>query len=136
MESQSGCNRSTDQLQSIALQNQAVQSESVQDGMTTPLTCERSAKSEKVVIQLGTEVIKGYLESQTWNTIEAVLRNAPDCPPRFFTIRRLGSDVVEEIPTDNAKAVFYVNDFDGDTDHRTLNFHSRAPIVLGTDVTQ
>ncbi len=87
--------------------------------------------SEKVVIQFGSEVVKGYLESQSWNTIEGLLRNVPEGPPQFFRIRRLGSDVVEEFPTDDAKAIFYVNNFDGDTEHRTLNFHSRAPILLG-----
>jgi hypothetical protein len=99
--------------------------------MTTSIVHGHESKSEKVVIQFGDELIKGYLESQTWNTIEELLRNAPDSPPKIFRVRRLGSDVVEEIPTENAKAVFYVNNFDGDFEHKPLQFHTRAPIVHG-----
>jgi len=99
--------------------------------MTTSPVNAHESKSEKVVIQFGEELIKGYLESPTWNTIEELLRNAPDSPPKIFRIRRLGSDVVEDIPTENAKAVFYLNNFDGDFEHRPLQFHTRAPIVHG-----
>lgn len=99
--------------------------------MITPSVNGHESKSEKVVIQFGEELIKGYLVSQTWNTIEELLRNAPDSPPKIFRVRRLGSDVVEDIPTENAKAVFYVNNFDGDFEHKPLQFHTRAPIVHG-----
>jgi hypothetical protein len=99
--------------------------------MTTSPVNGHESKSEKVVIQFGDELIKGYLESQTWNTIEELLRNAPDSPPKIFRVRRLGSDVVEDIPTENAKAIFYVNNFDGDFEHKPLQFHTRAPIVHG-----
>lgn len=90
-----------------------------------------SPRSEKVVIQFGAKRIKGYLESPIWNTIEELLSNAPPSSPEIFRIRRLESDTVEEIPTRDIKAVFYVNTFDGDPDHKDLNFHSRAPIVHG-----
>lgn len=88
-------------------------------------------KSEQVVIQFGTKTLKGYLESPVWNTIEDLLSNAPQSSPETFRIRPLDSDVVEEIPTREIKAVFYVNTFDGDADHKQLNFHSRAPIAPG-----
>jgi len=88
-------------------------------------------KSEKIVIQFGNETVKGYLESPTWNTIEELLRNAPRFPPETFRVRHLDSGRVEDIPTKNAKAVFYVNSFEGDEHHKPLQFHSRAPIVHG-----
>jgi hypothetical protein len=86
---------------------------------------------QKVVIQFGDSVVKGYLEPQSWDSIEGVLSNAPDSPPRFFRVRPLDSDTIQEISTANAKAVFYVNDFDGDRHHRPLQFHSPLPIVHG-----
>ena len=89
------------------------------------------ARLQKVVIQFGNSVVKGFLESPSWDTIEDVLKNAPDSPPRSFRIRPLGSDTIQEIPTADAKAVFYVNDFDGDREHRALQFHSPSPIVHG-----
>ena len=90
-----------------------------------------ATKSEKVVIQFGIRTIKGYLESPAWNTIEELLSNAPLSSPETFRVRRLESDIVEEISIKDVKAVFYVNGFDGDSDHNQLNFHTRAPIVHG-----
>ena len=88
-------------------------------------------RQEKVVIQSGIQTVKGYVESPAWNTIEELLSNAPPTPPDLFRIRRLDTDVVEEIPASNVKAVFYVNSFEGDGKHKELNFFTRAPIVHG-----
>lgn len=90
-----------------------------------------ASRLQKVVIQYGNSVVKGYLESQPWETIEGVLSQAPHSPPRSFRVRLLGSDTIQEISTADAKAVFYVNDFDGDREHHPLNFHSPSPIVHG-----
>jgi hypothetical protein len=90
-----------------------------------------SPNSEKVVIQFGTRKVKGYLESPAWNTIEELLSNAPAGPPQAFRVHCLESDVVEEISIADVKAVFYVNSFEGDSNHKELNFHSRAPVVHG-----
>jgi hypothetical protein len=87
--------------------------------------------SERVVVQFGNRTIKGYLESPAWNTIEELLGNAPHTSPETFRIRGFESDSVEEISTADLKAVFYVNSFEGDPEHKHLNFHSRAPIVHG-----
>jgi hypothetical protein len=91
----------------------------------------QSPISEKVVVQFGSRRLKGYLESPTWNTIEELLSNAPSHSPESFRIRSLDTDIVEEIPTKDIKAVFYVNSFDGNPKHKDLNFHLRAPIVHG-----
>ena len=87
--------------------------------------------TEKVVIQFGTRTVKGYLDSPALTTIEALLGNAPPSPPETFHVRLLDSDVVEEISAKDIKAVFYVNSFDGNSDHNQINFHTRAPIVHG-----
>ena len=86
---------------------------------------------EKIVIQFGTKTIKGYLEAAPWGTIEELLSNAPPGCPESFRIRRLESDVVEEISVKDVKAVFYVNSFDGDSVRSHINFHTRTPIVSG-----
>lgn len=89
------------------------------------------SRLQKVVIQFGDSVVKGYLEPQSWESIEGVLSNAPDSPPQSFRIRPIDSDTIQEISTADAKAVFYVNNFEGDSQHRPLNFHSPSPIVHG-----
>jgi len=88
-------------------------------------------RSEKVVVQLGSRTIRGYLDSLPCNTVEELLSHAPHGSPDSFKVRRIESDEVEEISAKDIKAVFYVNTFEGDSDHKELNFHSRAPIVHG-----
>jgi hypothetical protein len=90
-----------------------------------------SHRLEKVVIQLGGRTIKGYLESPGGDTIEELLSNAPPVAPEVFRVRRLDSEVVDEISAKEVKAVFYVNSFDGNSDHKEINFHTRAPIAHG-----
>lgn len=90
-----------------------------------------AVKPELVVIQVGTKTLKGHLESPAWNAIEDLLGSAPPASPATFRIRLLASDVIEEIPVSEIKAVFYVNSFTGDSDHKHLNFHSRAPVANG-----
>jgi hypothetical protein len=90
-----------------------------------------SPSAEKVVVQFGTRTVKGYLDSPDLNTIEGLLGNAPSSPPETFRVRHLDSGDVEEISVKDIKAVFYVNSFDGDSGHKQLNFHTRAPIVHG-----
>jgi hypothetical protein len=90
-----------------------------------------ATKSEKVVIQFGTRIIKGYLETPDWNTIEELLENAPHSSPETFRVRDVDSGHVDDISTKDVKAVFYVDSFEGDISHKELNFHRRAPIVHG-----
>jgi hypothetical protein len=99
--------------------------------MTALVEDHPAPQSEKVVIQFGTRTIKGFLESPVWNTVEELLAKAPQSSPEKFRVRALDSGLVDEIPTKDIKAVFYVNSFEGDADHTHLNFHSRAPIVHG-----
>jgi Family of unknown function (DUF6982) len=86
---------------------------------------------EKVVIRVGNEVIKGFLESRAGDSLDALLRNAAADPPALLRVRQLGDDVIREIPIENTKAVFYVNDFDGDRERKNLLFYKGAPIVHG-----
>jgi hypothetical protein len=131
MESKSSRTRPEDQLQGTVVQDQAVQPEPAEARVISEAENIAGVRLQKVVIQFGDSVIKGHLESQSWESIEGVLRNAPDFPPRSFRVRPLGSDAIQEISTADAKAVFYVNDFDGNRDHHPLNFHSPSPIVHG-----
>jgi len=99
--------------------------------MTSPANGNNSARSEKVVIQMGSRAVRGYLDTPALDTVEDLLSHAPHGAPESFRLRHLGSDLIEEIPAKDIKAVFYVNSFEGDSDHKELNFHSRAPIVHG-----
>ena len=87
---------------------------------------------EKVVVRVNSDVIKGFLEaSSTGHTLDELLRNATAAPPALLRIRRLDDDIVEEIPVEKTKAVFYVKDFGGNSQHEDLNFYKGAPVVHG-----
>ena len=140
MEPQGSRKRTADQLQGTAVQDQAVQPRSspkaVHSGFSTKgLTLSQgtpgSPRSEKVVIRLESGTIKGYLDSLAWNTVEELLSHAPNSSPESFRVRHLETDIVEEVLASDIKTVFYVNSFEGDSDHKELNFHTRAPIVHG-----
>ena len=88
-------------------------------------------KTEQVVVQFGTRTLKGYLESPAWNMVEELLVNAPLSTPETLRIRHIGSDIVEEIPTCGIKAIFFVNTFQGNSEHTNLAFHSRASVARG-----
>jgi len=88
-------------------------------------------ESEKVVVQLGSKVIKGYVESKSGETIEELLSNACWNSKETLRVRSCNSDAVEEISLAETKAIFYVNSFEGDSEHTELSFHSRAPLVHG-----
>jgi hypothetical protein len=87
--------------------------------------------SEKVVVQFGTRMVKGYLESPVWTTIEELLSGAPPSSPESFQVRLLESNTVEEIPVKDVKAIFYVHSFEGDPNHKVLSFYGNSPIVHG-----
>ena len=99
--------------------------------MSTSSNGDRAEEQQRVVINFENELVKGYLESHSSNTIEELLRSAPGRPPSVIRLRREGSDTYEEISTLNAKAIFYVKSFDGDPRRKDLKFHTRARIVHG-----
>jgi hypothetical protein len=99
--------------------------------LTSSAGADNSCRSEKVVVQLGSRTIKGYLDSPAWKTVEELLSHAPNGSPESFRIRLAESDIVEEIMAPDIKAVFYVNSFEGDSDHKEISFHSRAPLIGG-----
>ena len=113
MESKSSRNRSEDQLQGSLEQDQAIQLGAAEASMKAQVEQVPGLGLQKVVIQFGDSVVKGYLEPQHWDSIEGVLSSAPNSPPLSFQVRLVGSDTVQEIATADAKAVFYVNDFEG-----------------------
>lgn len=99
--------------------------------MTFPANGGNSSKPEKVVIQFGSRMIKGYLDAPAWSTLEEILSHAHPGAPESFRVRRRDDNEVEEVAVKDIKAVFYVNSFEGDSGHEHLNFHAHAPIVHG-----
>lgn len=99
--------------------------------MTQAPEVTRENWTEKVVIPLQDDVVRGYLEKVPWKTIEDILLHAPEGLPASLLVLREDTNTVEEIETRFAKAIFFVNQFDGDAKHKDLRFSTRAPIKHG-----
>jgi hypothetical protein len=89
------------------------------------------SRQEKMVIQLGTKTIKGYLECPECTSIEDLFANMRTNSSETLRIRLLESNAVEEVSVRDVKAIFFVKSFEGDPNHRDLFFSTRAPIFQG-----
>ena len=90
-----------------------------------------SAESYRVVIRYEDHAVRGFAEASELGTFEQLLRNEPQAVLRSIRLRLVDSETIEDVPTKNAKAIFFVKTFDGDLRHRALHFHENAPIVPG-----
>jgi hypothetical protein len=89
------------------------------------------AETHRVIIRYEDRAVRGFAEASELGSVEQLLRNDPQYPVDSIRLKLLDSGLVEEIPTKDAKAVFFVKTFDGDLKHRALHFHEHAPIVQG-----
>ncbi len=90
-----------------------------------------STGTYRVVIRYEDRAVRGFVEESELGSIEQLLRNDAQYPLDSIRLKLLDSEKVEEVPTKDAKAVFFVKTFDGDLRHRALHFHENAPIVPG-----
>ena len=88
-------------------------------------------KFDKVVVQTGGRVFKGYIESQQWEEIEGLLVQGLRRLPDVLRLRSVEDDTFCEIPLNGLKAVFFVKSFEGQGTRNDLKFFSNAPMVHG-----
>jgi len=134
MEPQGSGKRSADQLQGIAIQDQTVRSVSARSRVAAKIAAVAAASAEgvyRVVIRFEDRTIRGTALIDELGPIEQLLRNDPHAPLDTLRLRLIDSGEIEEVPTRDAKAVFFVKTFDGDIRHKALHFHENAPIVPG-----
>jgi hypothetical protein len=86
---------------------------------------------EPVVVRCDARVVKGYLESPHWNSADEAVQISSERACEVFRIRHLESNLVEELPANEVKAVFFVSDLNGEPDHNSLRFHALEPIIPG-----
>jgi hypothetical protein len=89
------------------------------------------SEAYRVVVRYESHAVRGVVEQNELGTIDQLLRNEPVYPLDSIRLKLLDSETVEDVPTKDAKAVFFVKTFDGDLRHRALHFHEHAPIVPG-----
>jgi hypothetical protein len=134
MEPQGSGKRSADQLQGSAVQDQAIRSVSARSRVAAKIAAVAAAAAEgvyRIVVRFEDRTIRGTALITELGPIEQLLRNDPHSPLDTIRLNLIETGEVEEIPTREAKAVFFVKTFDGDVRHKALHFHENAPIVPG-----
>ena len=131
MEPEGRSKRSLNQLQGAAVQDQAVRSGTAGARVVANGGDVELPGMHKIVIRYEDRAVRGFAEEKELGTISQLLRNDSQNAIDSIRLRILDSDDVEEVPTKDAKAVFFVKTFDGDLRHRALHFHEHAPVVEG-----
>ena len=132
MEQEGRGKRSTNQLQGAPVQDQAIRPVATEPRIVKPKNAENElSEAYRVVVRYESHAVRGVIEQDELGSIDQLLRNEPVYPLESIRLKLLDSEVVEDVPTKDAKAVFFVKTFDGDLRHRALHFHEHAPIVPG-----
>jgi hypothetical protein len=84
----------------------------------------------KIVVHTKDGVIKGYCDAILYDNISDAFRAAPDCLEQTLELRQASTQVPIEVPLHDAKAVFFVKQFEGQRQRRDLRFHS-VPVSTG-----
>lgn len=88
-------------------------------------------ESHKVVIRYEDRAVRGFAEVTDLGSVDQLLHSSQQYPLESIRLRLLDSQTVEDVPTKDAKAVFFVKTFEGDLKHRALHFHEHAPVMQG-----
>jgi hypothetical protein len=87
--------------------------------------------SHKIVVRYEDRAVRGFAEVTDLGSVEQLLNSAQQYPLESIRLRLLDSQAIEQVPTKDAKAVFFVKTFEGDLKHRALHFHEHAPVMQG-----
>ena len=87
--------------------------------------------THRIVVRYEDRAVRGFAEVADLGSVEDLLHGSQQDPLESLRLRLLDSHTVEEVPTKDAKAVFFVKTFEGDLKHRALHFHEHAPVMQG-----
>lgn len=90
-----------------------------------------SETTYRIVIRYEDHAVRGFAEISELGPIEELLRSDPRPQLDSIRLKLLKSGEEVDVPTKNAKAVFFVKTFEGDLRHRALHFHEHSPVVPG-----
>ena len=87
--------------------------------------------THRIVVRYEDRAVRGFAEITDLGSVEQLLHGSQQDPLESIRLRLLESEDVQEVPTKDAKAVFFVKTFEGDLKHRALHFHEHAPVMQG-----
>ncbi|WP_260703649.1 DUF6982 domain-containing protein [Edaphobacter flagellatus] len=83
----------------------------------------------RIVVRFEDRIVRGTVQLEDLGSVEQLLHNNPHSSLDTIKLRLIETGEEEHISTANAKAVFFVKTFDGDTRHNALHFHKNVPLV-------
>lgn len=92
---------------------------------------EQAEGTHRIVVRYEDRAVRGFADIAELGSVEELLHGSQQDPLESLRLRLLDSQKVEEVPTKDAKAVFFVKTFEGDLKHRALHFHEHAPVMQG-----
>ncbi len=81
-----------------------------------------AADAHRIVVRYEDHAVRGFAEITDLGSVEELLHNSQQDPLESIRLRLLDSQAVEEVPTKDAKAVFFVKTFEGDLKHQGPSF--------------
>jgi hypothetical protein len=130
MEPEGSGKRSANQLQGSAVQDQTVRSVAAK-GSRLGSKVDETGDAYRIVVRYEDRAVRGFADVSELGSIEQLLQHESQYHLDIISLKLLDTEAVEEVPTKDAKAVFFVKTFDGDLRHKALHFHEHAPIVQG-----
>lgn len=85
----------------------------------------------KVVVRFVDHAVRGFVGSDQIGTVEEMVRSGARAPIETIRLTPVEGGSPVELAIADAKAIFFVNTFDGNTEHEALHFHQNAPILPG-----
>lgn len=87
--------------------------------------------TEKVVVHKADTIVKGLYETSLFHDLTDTVRQRHGAIPDNIQLRPNGSGAPIDVSLLDAKAVFFVKEFDGQKQRKDLNFHQHAPSLDG-----
>ena len=84
-----------------------------------------------MVVRFLDHAVRGYASADDLGSVEEMMRSGARAPLETIRLTPTEGGPAQVMPVSDAKAVFFVSTFDGDTEHEALHFHQHAPILPG-----
>ncbi|WP_432445162.1 DUF6982 domain-containing protein [Terriglobus albidus] len=123
MESQSSSKQDENQLQGSSLQDQGVRADREEDIRPG----QNLAGLERAVLRYTKHLIKGYIDRSHLEEIAS--RQEPPVLEGSISLVDEADRASRDHPLSEAKAIFFVRDFEGDRERRDILFHDGAELL-------
>ncbi len=84
-----------------------------------------------MVVRFVDHAVRGYASAAELGSVEQMVRAGSRSSLKAIRLTPVEGGAARDVSVEDAKAIFFVSTFDGDTRHEALHFHQHAPILPG-----